>query len=214
MKPPNSSKEFEELTLPLGADLFRLAYWRLANKQDAEDVVQETYLRGFRSFHTFAPGSNIKSWMTRILFNVINDLFRKRRRQTDIITLDETGDEIASMQAESATLQDPQDQVMDAEIQPDLLEALRRLPTSLLYPLLLRELEEMTYQEIATILDIPVGTVMSRLFRARRIVRDYLTENPSKISAKNSAENSAGGSKADLPKQDFGKPEVADHGMQ
>jgi RNA polymerase sigma-70 factor, ECF subfamily len=170
-------KEFEKLTWPLGHDLFRLAYWRLANQQDAEDVVQEAYLRGFRSFHTFQLGTNIKGWMTRILLNVINDTLKKRIQQPDLLAIEDEFDELVSVQDQSALSRNPEVQLIEREIRPDLLDALQRLPTSLLHPLLLRELEDMTYAEIATILDIPTGTVMSRLFRARRIVRDQLTKN-------------------------------------
>jgi RNA polymerase sigma-70 factor (ECF subfamily) len=170
-------KEFEKLTWPLGHDLYRLAYWRLANQQDAEDVVQETYLRGFRSFHTFQLGTNVKGWMTRILLNVINDTLKKRVRQPDLLAIDDECVEMAALQDDSELSKNPEVQLIEKEIRPDLLAALQRLPTSLLHPLLLRELEDMTYAEIATILDIPAGTVMSRLFRARRIVRDQLKKN-------------------------------------
>jgi len=188
----NRRKEFEKLTWPLGHDLFRLAYWRLANQQDAEDVVQECYLRAFRSFHTFRLGTNVKSWMTRILLNVVNDTLKKRIRQPDLLAIDDQCDEIASLQDHSALSKDPEIQLTEREIRPDLLTALQRLPTSLLHPLLLRELEDMTYAEIAAILAIPTGTVMSRLFRARRVVRDSLTKNMKRIVT----------------------PEVADHEMQ
>jgi RNA polymerase sigma-70 factor (ECF subfamily) len=177
----NRRKEFEKLTWPLGPDLFRLAYWRLANAQDAEDVVQEAYLRAFRSFHTFQPGTNLKGWMTRILLNVINDTLKKRLRQPDLLAGEDEFDELVSLQDHSATSRDPEVQLIEKEIHPELLEALQRLPTSLLHPLLLRELEDMSYAEIAVILDIPAGTVMSRLFRARRVVRDQLKNNLNKI---------------------------------
>src|SRR5579862_5522906 len=93
----NRRKEFEKLTWSLGPDLFRLAYWRLANQQDAEDVVQEAYLRAFRSFHTFKLGSNIKGWMTRILLNAINDTLKKRIQKADMLATDDEGDELASV---------------------------------------------------------------------------------------------------------------------
>lgn len=69
----NKRKDFEDLTRPIGQDIYRLALWRLANRQDAEDVVQETYLRAFRSFHTFQAGTNVKAWLTKICLNAIND---------------------------------------------------------------------------------------------------------------------------------------------
>jgi RNA polymerase sigma-70 factor (ECF subfamily) len=182
-------KEFEKLTWPLSNDLFRLAYWRLASMQDAEDMVQETYLRAFKSFQTFQPGTNIKAWMTRILLNVINDAFKTRARQPELLAIDDDSDEIMQLADQSQRSKDPELQLTEQEMRPDLLEALQRLPTSLLQPLLLRELEDMTYAEIAAILDVPVGTVMSRLFRARRVVRERLTAQGSL------------------------KPEVADHEM-
>lgn len=168
--------QFEELTKPYGQDIYRLALWRLANRQDAEDVVQETFLRAYRSFHTFQTGTNAKAWLTKISLNVINDLLKKKTRQPDTVSFDGDGDEIESLQSESVSLQDPAVQIMMNEFDPALLLALRKLPVSLLYPLLLRELEDLSYEEIASILAIPTGTVMSRLFRARRLVRDRLTE--------------------------------------
>jgi RNA polymerase sigma-70 factor (ECF subfamily) len=186
----NRRKEFEKLSLALGPELFRLAYWRMANMQDAEDVVQEAYLRAFRSFHTFQPGTNIKAWMTRILINVVNDTLKKRIRQPDLLAMDDDCDQ--SLEQHSASARDPEVQLIENEIRPDLLEALQKLPTALLQPLLLRELQEMTYDEIATVLGIPTGTVMSRLFRARRVLRDRLTNKVSKHV----------------------KPEVEDHEMQ
>ncbi len=173
----NRRKEFEKLTWPLGHDLFRLAYWRLGNQQDAEDVVQEAYLRAFRSFHTFQTGTNVKGWMTRILLNVINDTLKKRIQRPDVLAIDEGCVEMMSLQDQSASSRDPEVQLVEREIRPDLLNALQQLPTALLHPLLLRELEDMSYAEIATILGIPAGTVMSRLFRARRVVKDRLTQN-------------------------------------
>lgn len=169
----NRRKEFETLTLSLGSELFRLAYWRLGNMQDAEDVVQETYLRAFRSFNTFKPGTNIKAWMTRILLNVVNDSLKKRIRLPDLIDPDD--EENLAVQLNSVTVKDAETQMIEQEFAPDLLAALQRLPSDLLNPLLLREIEEMTYEEIAAALAIPVGTVMSRLFRARRVLKGRLT---------------------------------------
>ncbi|HEY9778442.1 MAG TPA: sigma-70 family RNA polymerase sigma factor [Planktothrix sp.] len=170
-------KEFEKLTWPLSNELYRLAYWRLGNQQDAEDVLQDTYLRAFRSFHTFQKGTNLKGWMTRILLNVVSDTLKKRARQPDLLTIEEDCDEILNLQDPSASSKNPENQLIEREVRPDLLDALQRLPSSLLQPLLLRELEDMTYSDISAILGIPVGTVMSRLFRARRVLRDRLTQS-------------------------------------
>jgi RNA polymerase sigma-70 factor, ECF subfamily len=173
----NRRKEFEQLTWPLSNELFRLAYWRLANQQDAEDVLQETYLRAFRSFHTFQAGTNIKGWMMRILINVVNDTLKKRARHSEFATTEDDSNELESLPDQSAMAKDPEVQFTERQIRPNLMNALRRLPSSLLQPLLLRELEDMTYTEIAVVLEVPVGTVMSRLFRARRVLRERLTSD-------------------------------------
>ncbi|HEY9792785.1 MAG TPA: sigma-70 family RNA polymerase sigma factor [Candidatus Obscuribacterales bacterium] len=168
-------KQFETLTWPLSGDLFRFAYWRLGNRQDAEDVVQETFLKAYRSFHTFERGTNARAWMTRIMINVIKDTFKRRSQQPEVLALDDHIDEIEFAQSSSAALQNPETQLTQNEVDPQLLEALKRLPSALLHPLLLREFEDMTYNDIAAVLDVPVGTVMSRLFRARQLVRRLLS---------------------------------------
>lgn len=185
----NNRKNFEDLTRPLGQDIYRLAFWRLANRHDAEDVVQETYLRAYRSFHTFQTGTNAKAWLTKICLNVINDHFKKKLKQPDMVPFESENDELESLQSESLSLQDPVLQLTLNEIDADLLMALQKLPVSLLYPLLLRELEGLTYEEIASILSIPNGTVMSRLFRARKLVRDRLTERPQSLSKQKVADD-------------------------
>jgi RNA polymerase sigma-70 factor (ECF subfamily) len=168
-------KQFETLTWPLSGDLFRFAYWRLGNRQDAEDVVQETFLKAYRSFHTFERGTNARAWLTRIMINVIKDTFKRKTQQPEVLALDDHIDEIEFAQASSAALQDPETQLSENEVDPQLLAALKRLPSALLHPLLLREFEDMTYNDIAAVLDVPVGTVMSRLFRARQLVRRSLS---------------------------------------
>jgi len=162
--------------MALAPELFRLAYWRMSNTQDAEDVVQETYLRAYRSFHTFAPETNIKAWMTKILLNVINDSLRKRTKYNEVIDREYGQEMLDTIADRSTAAENPEVKLSACEIRPDLMAALQRLPAALLHPLLLRELEDFSYEQIAALLDIPVGTVMSRLFRARRIVRDQLNE--------------------------------------
>lgn len=167
----STKQEFEHLTWPLSAELLRLALYRLANRQDAEDAIQETYLRAYRSFKTFKPGSNIKAWMTRILLNVVSDSLTSRGK-TDFH--EDIEEEALSTADQSLSARDPELQLLEAEMHPVLVEALNSLPAALLYPLLLRELEDMTYSDIASVLNVPVGTVMSRLFRARRLVKERL----------------------------------------
>jgi RNA polymerase sigma-70 factor (ECF subfamily) len=148
----------------------------MSNTQDAEDVVQETYLRGYRSFHTFLPETNFKAWMTKILLNVINDSLRKRSRYNEVIDREYGHEMLDTVADQSGAALNPELKFTASEIRPDLMSALQCLPSTLLHPLLLRELEDFSYDQIAALLDIPVGTVMSRLFRARRTVRDKLSD--------------------------------------
>ncbi|MBU6455470.1 MAG: sigma-70 family RNA polymerase sigma factor, partial [Cyanobacteria bacterium REEB67] len=170
----NRRREFEKLTCPLAPDLYRFAFWRLGNTQDAEDALQEAYLKAYRSFQTFQAGTNIKAWMTRILINVINDWLRKRVNQAALIDSDVEFEICLNIADQSCTAKDPESQLIEQEVAPELLNALKRLPTGLLYPFLLRELNELSYAEIADILAIPTGTVMSRLFRAHRTIKANL----------------------------------------
>lgn len=164
----------------------RLALYRLKHTDDAEDAVQDTYLRAYRSFHTFKQGTNIKAWMVKILFNVISDSINKRSKQPDSIA----EEEIESVESNSASLKDPQLQIVENELNSELLAALAGLPSNLLNPLLLRELEDMTYEQISQTLEVPVGTVMSRLFRARKVLRERLSGGN---SAQKTQESSQGG---------------------
>jgi RNA polymerase sigma-70 factor (ECF subfamily) len=171
-------RKFQELTWSYSKDLFRFAYWRLANRQDAEDAVQETYLRAYRSFDTFAPGSNVKAWLTRILLNVVSDLLKKRGRIAQVDSSDGLEEQIESLESASASLQNPEQQLTENEIDEDLLRALKRMPSTLLHPLLLKELQDLSYAQIAQLLEVPIGTVMSRLFRARQELKKLLQCNP------------------------------------
>jgi len=165
-------KEFEGLALPLSGQLFKVAYWRLGKKEDAEDVCQETYLRAYRSFHTFSPGTNMKAWLTTILINVIND-FRKKQAHVPEPT-DEEVDFERLVVSQSESFKDPSIRVEEDEIDSELFAALQQLPSTFLHPLLLREIEDLSYSDIATVLAIPVGTVMSRLYRARQLLKSSL----------------------------------------
>lgn len=149
-----------------------MAYARLSSAEDAEDVVQETYLKAFRAFDSFKEGTNSKAWLVRILVNTIRDHIRKDSRREHMVSLDEAVHTVAS------STPDPEEQFCRGELDPELQSALQSLPEAFLTPFLLRELQELSYQEIANTLGIPIGTVMSRLSRAREMLRKAL-ENSS-----------------------------------
>lgn len=172
----SKQRKFKEVTYGYFDGLYRMAFARLSNAEDAEDIVQETYLKAFRAFDTFREGTNSKAWLIRILVNTIRDHIRKDGRTVQSVPFDE------SIQVASRHTADPEEKLCRREIDPELQSALRSLPESFLTPFLLRELQALSYQEIAAALDIPIGTVMSRLSRARDMLRKNLTASQSAVS--------------------------------
>ncbi|MBX9571436.1 MAG: sigma-70 family RNA polymerase sigma factor [Candidatus Obscuribacterales bacterium] len=158
---------FEEMTFCYMKQLFRLAVARVGNSSDAEDIVQETYLKAFHAFGSFKEQSHVKTWLTRILINTANDHFRKIGRMVPIVNIEE--------EIEVKSVPGPEEQLCNKEIDSDLLRALKTLAEPFLTPLILKDVYEASYEEIAQILDIPKGTVMSRLSRARAKLRENLT---------------------------------------
>ena len=160
---------FEELAMPLFDSLYNFARWLVHNQNDAEDLVQETYLKALRSFASFQPGTNFRAWMFRILKNTfLSSCSKLERRMTVALDSEEDGPELA---VENET---PETILMDRSSFQRVQSAIDDLPVHHRETLLLSEVEEMSYQEIAGILSIPIGTVMSRLARARKAVRKSL----------------------------------------
>ena len=132
------------------------------NAHDAEDLVQETLLRAYRGFSRFAPGTNIRAWLYTILNRARTDAFRRRQRSVPTTELD----------ADGPAVPPPQDAL--AHGGEDLERALAALPEPFRMAVVLRDVEDFTYQEIAGMLDIPIGTVMSRIHRGRTLLREQL----------------------------------------
>lgn len=174
-----TDNEFIELAMCHIEQMYRLAYARLGNKLDAEDVVQETYLRAYRSASSFRQDSSLKSWLTRILLNSISDHFRKSSRTINTLNLDDSLD----LDNSGPTVAGPEEILCTQETVANLRHALNAVPEIFAVPLLLREIHDATYDEIAEILNIPRGTVMSRLFRARGMLKKILLKNGSSCGA-------------------------------
>jgi RNA polymerase sigma-70 factor (ECF subfamily) len=158
---------FEELAMPLFDQLYNFARWLTQDTAEAEDLVQETYAKALRGFSSFQMGTNFRAWMYRILRN---SFLSSRTGLKPAVALDDETDE-SLLLAESATPESILIEQADREI---VQQALADLPLPFREILLLCEVEEMSYQEIAETLAIPIGTVMSRLFRARKALRDLL----------------------------------------
>lgn len=160
---------FEELALPLFDSLYNFASWLEHNKSNAEDLVQETYLKALRNFASFQPGTNFRAWMFRILKNTfLSSCSILERRMDDAMESEEDGHQLA------VATETPETILMNRVDSQLLQRAIDDLPVRYRETLLLCEVEEMSYQEIADVLSIPIGTVMSRLSRARKAVRESI----------------------------------------
>jgi RNA polymerase sigma-70 factor (ECF subfamily) len=156
---------FEELALPLFDQLYNFAYWLARNQAEAEDLVQETYAKALRGFSSFRQGTNFRAWMYRILRNT----FLTSRTGLREVSMDT--DEEASPAVVVVDPNTPESVLLEQSDLALLQSVLEELPVRFREILLLCEVEEMSYQELADALQIPIGTVMSRLSRARAALR-------------------------------------------
>jgi RNA polymerase sigma-70 factor, ECF subfamily len=161
---------FEELAMPLFDQLYNFAYWLAQDRTEAEDLVQETYAKALKGFSSFRPGTNFRAWMYRILRNTFLTS-RTGLKASAIVALD--SDDSPELPAGPET---PETILIERSEHQFLQTAIEGLPVHFREALLLCDVEEMSYQEIAETLSIPIGTVMSRLSRARRALRDSLQQ--------------------------------------
>lgn len=166
-KEHSSAGSFEELALPLFEQLYNFAHWLAQNREEAEDLVQETYAKALKGFSSFEPGTNFRAWMYRILRNSFLTS-RSGLQATKTVPL-EGEDGPIEVAVDIAT---PESILIERSNRELVQTAISELPVHFREILLLCEVEEMSYQEIAETLSIPMGTVMSRLSRARKALRD------------------------------------------
>ena len=168
------ANEFEQVALVHLNALYRTALWLTKNRAEAEDVVQETCLRAFKSFHRFNPGTNCRAWLLTILRNVFLNRVRKEGREVleGDATVWESGAESAT--AVGLTRDNPEEEFLQTVVHGDVDRALRALPQVFREAVVLADLEGLSYKEVAGVLGCPVGTVMSRLSRGRGLLRQSL----------------------------------------
>ena len=175
--PHQRRKEFEEVALPHFDALFNLALNLTRNRRDAEDLVQEAYLRAFRFFDSYRPGTLIKAWLFRILRNTFINRYRAAKIRPDEVDFAKIEDNYERVLDEfSRQRTSPEDAVMDRVLDSEIQGALGRLPEEYRSVVLMALLEEMSYKEIAAALAVPLGTVMSRLHRGRKLLQATLLE--------------------------------------
>lgn len=169
---------FAEDAMPLMDGLYSAAMRMTRNAADAEDLVQETYLKAFNAYERFETGTNLKAWMYRILTNSYINAYRKKQRRPDEFDIDDIEDLYLYRRlggAESAVLsRSAEDELLEMFGEDEVKLALEDLPEHYRMPILLADVEGFAYKEIAEILDVPIGTVMSRLHRGRKQLQKRL----------------------------------------
>jgi RNA polymerase sigma-70 factor, ECF subfamily len=164
-----SHEEFERLAMPLFDALYNFACWLAQDQSEAEDLVQECFVKALRGFESFAPGTNFRAWMFRILRNTF--LTSRTGLQAKLTVPFDSEDE----ESMGATLETPETLALSSSTREALQAALEDLPVAYREVVLLCDVEDMKYQEIAEVLLVPIGTVMSRLARGRKLLRQALS---------------------------------------
>ncbi len=170
--------DFEDDALQFAPQLYTAALRMTRNPADAEDVVQETFLKAYRAYHTFEAGTNLKAWLYRILTNTYINRYRKKMRRPSEVDLGDVEDlylyrRIGPGETAEAS-RSAEDEVLDSFVDADVKSAVESLPEHFRLPVLLADVEGFSYKEIAEIMDVPIGTVMSRLHRGRKALQKAL----------------------------------------
>jgi RNA polymerase sigma-70 factor (ECF subfamily) len=168
---------FEEDALALADQVYRVARRLVGSREEAEDLVQETYARAFRSWKSFTPGTNLRAWLLRILTNLNVDRGRKVQRSPQTQPLEE-GDYYLANKVASAAGEDAleTDEIVERLSQDSIVNALSEIPPQFRDVVVLVDIGDFSYADAAQILDVPIGTVMSRLHRGRRALKQHLAQ--------------------------------------
>lgn len=169
---PRQKEKFEDLLIKHLHTLYSAALHLTGSKEEAEELVQETSLKGYRGFRDLQDTSKIKQWLLKILLNSYRNSLKKRRRKESIIDVELTEELISSASVRAYDQEKVFGSLPDHEVE----HALNKLPPTFRLVILLTDVEGLSYQETAEIIGCPAGTVASRLFRARELMREYLEE--------------------------------------
>ena len=169
---------FEDDVMEFVPQLYSAALRMTRNPADAEDVLQEAMLKAYRGYHTFAEGTNLKAWLYRILTNTYINAYRRESRRPTEVELGELEDlylfkRLGEVETGGAT-RSAEEEALDRFVDTDIRDAVESLPDNFRIPVLLADVEGFAYKEIAEIMDVPIGTVMSRLHRGRKALQRAL----------------------------------------
>jgi RNA polymerase sigma-70 factor (ECF subfamily) len=167
---------FEEEALELADQVYRVARRLVSTTEEAEDLVQETYARAFRSRRSYTPGTNLRAWLFRILTNLNIDRGRSKQRTPDMQPMEE-GDYYLYNQLEAKSGADDEERVVERLSQDSIVDALSAVPHNYRDAVVLVDIGDFSYADAAQILDVPIGTIMSRLHRGRRILKQELASS-------------------------------------
>ena len=171
---------FEDDAMQFAPQLYAAAMRMTRNPADAEDLVQETFLKAYRAYHTFTEGTNLKAWLYRILTNTYINRYRKLSRRPKEVDLGEVEDLYLYRKVSTAGTREAsrsaEEEVLSGFVDSDVKQAIEALPENFRLPVLLADVEGFSYKEISEIMDVPIGTVMSRLHRGRKALQKALWE--------------------------------------
>lgn len=169
-------KAFEDEMLPHMSALLYFALSKTSNIMDAEDLLQDTFMNAYRYLDKFMSGTNAKGWLLRIMTNSFINRYRKRLKEPDQVNYEDEEKQYAFLNSRSSEDSDLQQEMLESQLGDEIADALDHLPDDYRTVTILSDIEGYTYEEIADFLEIPIGTVRSRLHRARKILRSILKE--------------------------------------
>ena len=176
----SAQEQFTADAMQYAPQLFSTALRMTRNRSDAEDLVQETYIKGWRSFHTFQEGTNLRAWLFRIMTNTYINKYNAQKRKGTEVELDDVEElflyKLLGSIDQSQLSSSAEDQMLELFTDDEVKNALEELPDDFRIPVLLSDVDGFSYKEISEMLEIPIGTVMSRLHRGRKAMQKMLYE--------------------------------------
>lgn len=181
---PEQNRMFEQEFLPQIQSLYNFAFHLCYNEEDANDLVQETYLKALRFIDRYVPGTNAKAWLFKILKNAFINQYRKRNKRPTQVDYEDIASYHDSEEGAYSDFTDLREEIFQGMIGDEVTTAINTLPVDFRTVILLCDIEGFTYEEIAKIIDIPIGTVRSRLHRARNMLKDKLKDYAARLGYK------------------------------